>query len=187
MKKRGLYLLVISLFTVGGYTVINNTGEDIVLESGVMLSSESITEHFQKTYPKRSDTEACFKIIVHHTNLPKNYSIDKLSASHVEKGWPRLSYHFAVLDDKIYIINDINKMTWHAKGSNAHGIGLVMLGSYQKEAPSEETIHTLKALISGIKSAYCVESVLGHRDVRATLCPGDAAYQVLIEEGIIEL
>ena len=165
---------------------MNHTGEDIVLESGVVLASENIEGHLSKVYSDRNDSTAFLTIVLHHTNLPSHYSIDRLSRSHVEKGWPRLSYHFGILDDKIHIINDISKMTWHAKGTNRYGIGIVLLGEYQNKAPSKQTIQTLKVLISSIKSAYCIDKVVGHRDVRATLCPGDKAYECLINENIIE-
>ena len=185
MKKRGIQFLIITLFSIGGYTIVNNTGDDIILESGVVLKAQDIAENLNKVYPDRDDSD-CFKIIIHHTAMPKDTPISRVSEVHVENGWSRLSYHFGVLDDSIYVINDISKMTWHAKGSNKYGIGVVLLGNYQNDYPSEQTIKTLQSLISAIKEVYCIRDVVAHRDVRATLCPGDKAYECLINENTIE-
>ncbi|MDC4232656.1 N-acetylmuramoyl-L-alanine amidase [Actinomyces sp. B33] len=80
----------------------------------------------------------------------------------------------------------------HARGYNRGTMGISMLGTYTSSAPSDATIRTVGRLAgwqlgragatnasgSGLYAhkGATLARIVGHRDVNATACPGDAAY-----------
>jgi N-acetyl-anhydromuramyl-L-alanine amidase AmpD len=57
---------------------------------------------------------------------------------------------------------------------NQQGIGIVLVGNFEKDAPTTAQMNAAKSLVRTLKAAYHIsaQNVLGHRDVRATECPG---------------
>lgn len=179
MKRVRIIGLIISLMGGGGVLVHNYTGTDVILENGEVIATKGLEEHLTKTYKDR-DLDQPLTIFLHHTATSKDASIDVINDIHLDNDWPRISYHMAVDDDgDIYFLNDINKLTWHTKGNNSKGISIVMIGNYENYAPSEdmeESVRLLVDLLCDVEVLNIV-SIKGHRDVKATLCPGAHAYE----------
>ena len=57
---------------------------------------------------------------------------------------------------------------------NQHGIGIVLIGNFEKEPPTAAQTASIKRLVGILKREYgIVESkIVGHGDVKATECPG---------------
>lgn len=130
-------------------------------------------------YPYRQ-MERVNTIIVHHT-ATKGTSIRSLAEFHVQyREWPGIGYHFAVgWDGRVYLLNDVDRMTNHAAGWNTKSIGVAMVGNFQETAlPELESVATQRTVLF-LKERYGIDRVLFHRDTRRTLCPGDSAVRVL--------
>ncbi|HBL43912.1 MAG TPA: N-acetylmuramoyl-L-alanine amidase, partial [Planctomycetaceae bacterium] len=55
-----------------------------------------------------------------------------------------------------------------------HGIGICLVGNFENEPPSDAQLAAVKKLVGVLKAEYNISSdhVQGHRDVKATACPG---------------
>ncbi|VVC97816.1 unnamed protein product [Leptidea sinapis] len=67
----------------------------------------------------------------------------------------------------------------HAAGYNSQSIGIVLIGDWISSVPPSVQLQAAKDLISiGVELGYIRPDyqLIGHRQVRATECPGDALY-----------
>jgi N-acetyl-anhydromuramyl-L-alanine amidase AmpD len=66
----------------------------------------------------------------------------------------------------------------HAKSPNneynEYGIGICLVGNFEESDPSDAQLASIKRLVSVLKHEYQLtdSQVIGHRDVKATACPG---------------
>lgn len=130
-------------------------------------------------YPLR-DTSAIEGIIVHHT-ATKGQSLKTIAQFHVStRGWPGIAYHYAIgWDGQVYRLNGEDRLTYHAQGWNSRTIGVVVVGNYQTQAPTEASVEALEAVVEDIRCRRSIRYVKGHRETKSTACPGDSLYLVV--------
>jgi hypothetical protein len=151
--------------------------------------------------------------IVHHTAGGNSYTRDQAPAVvkaiqlyHVEgNGWNDIGYNFLVdrfgtIYEGRYGGADRNVVGAHALGFNSGSVGVAVLGTYGKSAPSQAAQDAVARLlawrldlahvdptsthtvVSGGSERYAVgipvtlRAVSGHRDTGLTECPGSAFY-----------
>ncbi|KPJ07297.1 Peptidoglycan-recognition protein LB [Papilio machaon] len=95
---------------------------------------------------------------------------------------PRLRpLHFAVGGDgSIYEGRGWKAVGAHASGYNSVSIGIVLIGDFVSQLPLAHQLELTKELITvGVELGYISKdySLIGHRQVRSTECPGDALFQ----------
>jgi hypothetical protein len=94
-------------------------------------------------------------------------------------------YNYAICPSgRIFEIVSVDRIGAHTGGHNTRGIGVVFVGNYQNKQPSRQALTSLIKLRLWLKSSRKLTkaSVLkGHRAVKATACPGNAA-NALIDE-----
>ena len=181
MKKRLFQFLIVGLLGSGTY-VVNNTEADIVLDNGDMVISQGIFKSDTKSYKFRP-IDAVLDITIHHTAGDVDDDVDAIAKFHVKKrGWPGIAYHVAVdQDGKVFLLNPLEKRTYHDSGENTNSIGIVLIGNFEEIAPSKEMIKTVTHLID----LFCMHpdlnigEIRGHKDTSPTLCPGKNAYNKL--------
>lgn len=100
-------------------------------------------------------------------------------------GWRNLSYHFAVdRDGTLYWSNDVDDLTWHARGLNLNGVGISFQGDASgPTAAQKKTLQWFikKAITTGIPQFDMpkMKYVTSHRHAEyidpaySTDCPGD--------------
>lgn len=180
MKKRGAFALIITLIAGVGINISNFTGTDYKLLDGTEIPTEKLDEHLSKKYRTRSIENVPLTLYLHHTATSKKASIEAINNIHLNNDWPRVSYHFAVDDDgDIYYLNDLDKLTWHTKGKNTKGISVVLIGNFETDDVSKSMEKSTRELVNIIceKLDLNIVAIKGHRDVRATLCPGEDAME----------
>ncbi|WP_241241620.1 NlpC/P60 family protein [Brevibacterium linens] len=137
--------------------------------------------------------------VVHHTSGSNSYSaadvpgiIRGIQAYHQQgRGWNDIGYN--VVADKYGRLwqargGDISKAVIgaHVAGHNTGTFGISVLGTYNSAAPPKKTRDAVasaiawKFSINGISKAT-KSSLVGHRDLGQTECPGDAFYAKLGE------
>jgi hypothetical protein len=80
----------------------------------------------------------------------------------------------------------------HSLCKNNGALGIALIGNFQGAAPTAEALSALQSLVSIKGQAYSIDiqgmstfygsympNVVGHRNVRATSCPGDQLYTLL--------
>jgi len=119
---------------------------------------------------QRSTTE---RIVIHHSASP-DISAVTIHAWHLSRGWAGIGYHYVIRAN-----GDIERgrPEWargaHAPPANSDSIGICLTGNFEIDIPSADQIDALVGLIKDINTRYKKNlSVIGHKDVMATLCPG---------------
>ena len=176
MRKRVLFS-VAGLLAAVGVGIFNYTGNDITLEEGEKIETRYLQKHLTKHYRERSIEDSLY-ITVHHTAGSKFQSLESIAKYHVERrGWPEIAYHIAInYKGEVMFLNDIEERTYHAGGFNTTRIGVVLIGNYETDYPTEEMEKSLLAVTDALCLTLKIKGIEGHRDTKATLCPGTNAY-----------
>ncbi|XP_044737984.1 peptidoglycan-recognition protein LB-like isoform X2 [Chrysoperla carnea] len=129
-------------------------------------------------------------VIIHHSETPKACNTEaeciramqSMQNYHQEiKKWNDIGYNFAVGGDyRAYIGRGWSAVGAHAPNYNSRSIGICVIGNWSKILPPSKQLQTVKDLIQcGVDDGYISNDYIlyGHRQVRATDCPGDALYK----------
>lgn len=99
-----------------------------------------------------------------------------------------ISYTFAVMPSgRVMHGHGPARQGTHTLGHNTRGRGVVLVGDYQITPPGPAMLRSLEQLlVEGAARGWWQRAGLagGHRDVRATVCPGDQAYARIREINI---
>ena len=128
-------------------------------------------------------------IVIHHT-ASEGGSVATIHAEHLNRkdkngnNWKGIGYHFLIGNGSGMDDGEIEPtFRWkkqmqgaHAGNDeyNQHGIGICLVGNFQDHRPSTAQLASIKRLVGVLKREYGLKSsqVVGHRDVKATACPG---------------
>ena len=130
---------------------------------------------------------AITRITVHHTgehgtwsDLPDVEIVKRIEAYHRnDKEWACIGYHFLVgKDGRIYEGRPIQYQGAHVSTQNENNLGISVIGDYMDHLPSARQLAVLDAFLDDKRKTYGVSRarVYGHRDLHASLCPGDSLY-----------
>ena len=102
------------------------------------------------------------------------------------RGWQDIGYHFTVDDSgRIYAGVPPQFRGTHTGGNNTGNIGIAYFGNYQisGQVPTQAALNALPKIWSYLAFEFGVnpDSLFGHRDYKATDCPGDNFYPRLTE------
>ncbi|KYN04238.1 Peptidoglycan recognition protein 3 [Cyphomyrmex costatus] len=131
-------------------------------------------------------------VVVHHGGIPK-YCQDQESCSKLvkdyqdlhldERGWWDIGYNFIIGEDgNVYKGRGWHYTGAHAIGYNTQSIGICIIGDFSDFLPNEAALKALKKLIDcgvslgKIRNNY---NVIGHRQVRDTVCPGENSPNII--------
>lgn len=177
MKNRAITAIV-GVLAVIGTTILNYTGEAIILENGTILESNEMPRHVSKAYKTRplNLTDSLF-ITEHHTAGHKLQTLPSIAEDQVSRGFATFAYHFAIFPDgQIAAANDLEKIAWHDSGENTNSIGVVFVGNYQTDTLNTAQIKAFSNLTAALCKVLPIKGIRAHRDTSPTLCPGINAY-----------
>lgn len=152
-------------------------------------------------------------LAVHHTALmvtgDERSGVERMRALYAyhsnNRGWGDVGYHY-VIDESGQIYEGRSGgdfvVAGHAYCNNVGTVGVALMGNFEEEKPTQAQMRSLQWLLSDLAETYDIEvggtvqfhgrttnTVVGHRDLVSTECPGFYAYGVLdqvrrnIEEG----
>ncbi len=132
-------------------------------------------------------------ITVHHDGMAPFFATSREAvAAHLEgirqlhrrKGWGDIGYHFAV--DPAGRVWEGRPLGWqgaHVKDHNPGNIGVVVLGNFQQQAPSEAQLEGVRRHVTVLMRVYNVPKsrVHTHQEWQGarTACPGASLQQSL--------
>ncbi len=130
---------------------------------------------------------AVTRITVHHTgehgnwaDLPDVEIVRRIESYHRnEKEWAAIGYHFLVgKDGRIYEGRPAQYQGAHVSTQNENNLGISVIGDYMDHLPSARQLAVLDTFLDDKRKLYGVSRarVYGHRDLHASLCPGDSLY-----------
>jgi len=121
--------------------------------------------------------------IVHHSggnDIPIE-TVDRIHRE--ERGWLGVAYQYWIRrDGTVEIGRHEGQVGSHAGPDfNARSIGICLTGNFQNDYPTDNQLDALLELLRDLTNRYPItpERILGHRDVRATKCPGNVLYEQL--------
>ncbi|XP_055847689.1 peptidoglycan-recognition protein SB1 isoform X1 [Episyrphus balteatus] len=128
-------------------------------------------------------------VIIHHSDSPNGCSdsarcqqlIRNIQSDHKgRRGFSDIGYNFIVAGDgKVYEGRGFGNQGSHAPRYNDKSIGIVFLGNFENQVPSSTMLNNAKELIAQAVAGGHVKSdyiLWGHRQTKATACPGTALF-----------
>lgn len=114
------------------------------------------------------------RIVIHHTATDYDVSAVSVHNWHINQGWSGIGYHYLIrTDGSIERGRNENTIGAHAgPEGNGDSIGIALVGNFEKVAPNINQIDALVTLIINIESRYGELSIVGHKDINNTACPG---------------
>lgn len=120
------------------------------------------------------------ELIVHCSATPegKDYSVDTIRQSHLQRGFSDIGYHYVIYrDGSIHIGRDESIIGAHCTGHNTNSIGVCYIGGCAsdgktpKDTRTTEQKQSLVKLLKELKTKYPQASIHGHRDFANKACP----------------
>lgn len=125
------------------------------------------------------------KITIHHEGwtavdftdrTTTSQRIETIRSVHVrDRGWADIGYHY-VIDraGRVWEGRPIQFQGAHVKENNEHNLGILVLGNFQKQAPSSEQLKSLYETTAQLQRYYRVQPgmVRSHQEINPTTCPG---------------
>ena len=116
-------------------------------------------------------------IVIHCSSTRESYALTEqaLEASHRLIGFDGTGYHFYVRrDGRVLATRPVSKVGAHARGYNAHSIGICYEGGLDrygnpKDTRTEWQRHSLSVLVGKVLQEYPGTCVVGHRDLSPDL------------------
>lgn len=97
--------------------------------------------------------------------------------------FPEIAYHFAITQEgTLWQCLDIRKKAWHVGAANGRSVGVLLTGFGRKGRPSPVQVGTLTMLWRNLERHLNRDvALVGHKELKATDCPGLAADEWLAE------
>lgn len=123
-------------------------------------------------------------ITVHHEGNTPFYAADEMTTmarlesirtAHRNQNWGDIGYHFAIdRAGRIYQCRALSYQGAHVKDHNEGNLGIVNLGNFDEQTPSEAQLRALRGFLVTLQSQYRVpvSRIRTHQEWAATACPG---------------
>lgn len=129
------------------------------------------------------------QVFIHHAAGPSPITpaaevqlLRQYDAQHRAKGWDGIGYSFIVGPSGRVYEGRGQKVGSHTEGHNSVGFGICFLGNFEQAVPTAAAMMAAADLMSHLVSVRALlhDFILrGHRDTKATACPGAALYRDL--------
>ena len=136
------------------------------------------------TYPDNLNS-VLNSIVVHHSAFAYDGPSEVQGLHMDRRGFADVAYHFLIDSEGIiYEGREINVRGAHVQGFNTGSVGIVLLGNFNDEQPSEVQLASLRALVDYLRYTYEIRYLAGHKDYPGqspdgTECPGENLYPLL--------
>ena len=133
-------------------------------------------------------------IVIHHSGIPDRGSWKTIDNGHRGKGWDELGYHFVIgngvgnsvghfqADGEVHVGSRWPKQKHgahckvgaHNNSINESGIGICLIGNFNKGVPSRKQLQSLVKLTRFLadECGITIGDIRRHRDFKSTDCPG---------------
>jgi len=125
------------------------------------------------------------KLTVHHDGMDPSYFTDKsavaqrlelIRTAHTrDRGWGDIGYHY-IIDraGRVWEGRPIQYQGAHVKNNNENNVGILVLGNFEKQSPSQAQLATLFETATKLTGRYKIRSsmVRSHQEINPTECPG---------------
>ena len=174
----------------GGSNVVTTTPSSGTLPDRV-ASSEPNKLRLAGSNPwKPAVNERRWKHIVMHHTASAAGSVASIDRAHRQRKdsngqpWLGIGYHFVIGNGNGMKDGEIQPtFRWNKQIHGAHagvkkynelGIGIVLIGNFEKTRPTKAQLASAKRLVKTMRASYGIsaKNVLAHQDINKTACPG---------------
>jgi len=148
------------------------TGRPIPARMNGMLPVQYITVHHDGMDPfTGDDAEAAAA------------RLDAIRRAHLRRGWGDIGYHFAV--DRAGNVWEGRPLTYqgaHVKDYNENNLGIVCLGNFDRQHPTEAQLAALRRHVRLVMGTYSVRTgrLRTHQEWAPTACPGRSLQRYMV-------
>ena len=128
------------------------------------------------------------RITVHHQGGKPSISrvensvvaeIDAVYGGHRRLQYGDIAYHFIVdYSGRVWEGRSLAFKGAHVSHENDRNLGILLLGNFEKQVPSLESLASIGKLVDGLRVKFGIKKhrVFGHRDLGSSVCPGKHLY-----------
>lgn len=92
-----------------------------------------------------------------------------------DRRWGDIGYHYVI--DRAGRVIEARSIAYqgaHVSNQNPHNVGVMLLGNFEKQSPSQAQLTTLQSTLRHLMAKYRVpvQRVYTHRELGPTVCPG---------------
>ncbi|NCC50824.1 MAG: N-acetylmuramoyl-L-alanine amidase [Spartobacteria bacterium] len=105
--------------------------------------------------------------------------IQNIQAGHCKRKYGDIAYHFIVDQaGRVWEGRSLQYQGAHVSDHNAGNVGIMLLGNFERQQPSEQQLTGLNGLVGVLRQVFPIpaDRVYGHCDLAQTLCPGARLY-----------
>ena len=105
--------------------------------------------------------------------------IDAIYGGHRQLQYGDIAYHFIVdYSGRVWEGRSLAYEGAHVSHENDRNLGVLLLGNFEKQSPSSESIATASSLVKRLRVRFGIKKhrVYGHRDLGSSVCPGKHLY-----------
>ncbi|MEM1208897.1 MAG: peptidoglycan recognition family protein [Planctomycetota bacterium] len=125
------------------------------------------------------------RVTVHHEGWRPVYFDDRLTTAHRleiirsahtgQRGWGDIGYHYAVdRAGRTWEARPLAYQGAHVKNRNEHNIGVLALGNFDQQAPTNAQLAGLQSTLAALCAAHRIPAsrIHTHQELNPTACPG---------------
>lgn len=137
---------------------------------------------FVKQLSERAESDL---IVIHHVGeTDRDVSAAEIHQWHLANGWAGIGYHYVIRKDgTIERGRPRATLGAHAEGFNYRSLGINIVGDFEQATPTPQQIESAAQLVAELCNIYSLiptpETVVGHKDLMQTICPGTNLYAIL--------
>lgn len=111
-------------------------------------------------------------VVLHHADA-KNCTVQDVHRWHLNNGWSGIGYHYFVnKNGEVFTGRPLNKIGAHCLNHNEISVGICAEGDFENETMSVKQKKAIAEVVRYIKGTYPEAVVVGHKELKATACPG---------------
>ncbi len=132
------------------------------------------------------------RITVHHDGMTAFWSdssrdsaarLDAIRRAHQGAGWGDIGYHYII--DRAGRVWEGRPLNWqgaHVKDHNPGNIGVMCLGNFELQTPTDAQVRSLVAHLRAIQQRHGIRTraVYTHKELRPTACPGRSLQSYMV-------
>lgn len=128
------------------------------------------------------------RLTIHHagngvvTETDRNavaFRLQNMQTAHLERNYGDLAYHFVIdYAGRVWEGRSLAYEGAHVAHHNENNIGIMVLGNFEKQTPSNPQFAGCDILVNLLRDRYRIRRhrIYGHRDLGHSVCPGRNLY-----------
>jgi hypothetical protein len=119
-------------------------------------------------------------IVVHHSASHPETTVEEITKWHLERNFSTIGYHRVITNDGIiHKGRPDNVVPASVKDHNKGTLAVCLTGNFERDQPTQWQLISLQLQIQEWKMLFPNAKVVGHRQLAATLCPGQNLFDWL--------